>query len=736
MNEKLKQKSVHALLLAFILASILFLLPDASVDHDSGFTSSDLEVKETVEENVTNTNYVNADGAITDAIDMGYATVQRTRNANGQVIEEFYLDAAGNPVERYGDYYGISYEYNSENVVIRYLGADKQPMMLGAGYSTIVRTLVDGKATDDLYYDLNMQPVQCTGGYYGLHREYDEQGLNCAITYLDENRQPVICTSGYAVKTYLRDSEGTVIGERYFDAEENPVKSSLGQYGELYQRDEQGRISQITYLGADGNPTPTNAGYTVMKRTYHRDGTADTDMYFDADGNPMVLSKGQHGIKRSGNVNLLLDKNGHVMLCVDNILNGFPFMVVISGCVICLLILVLPKKMSVLLTAAYIAFILYETLMFREAGDARTNFVLFSYADRFLTEQSVRVGVINNIWLFVPLGAGWYRIIQKKWVLLVPFLMSVVIEATQYITGLGIAEFDDVFGNTLGGWIGVLTAWVWLSWRKSSMDEQKTEEKKSEEKKRWQKLLSLLIEKVIEKAWYILLLSISTVYLVSNRFAIEKLDDASLISTVFIIWVILLVLPLFSELEFLGVKVKKEVKKAVEKSNEEVKASLDNLQQIVSQIQVSNSVAPQFTINSGSLPTEEKIDKLTEELHLFNEQNKNKQAEQQDKVTIPVQNLELFKMRYGIEVRLKEALELIGYNSKNRASLMQGTYYLNQQGVLDPTSTDLVIQMLRIANRGVHGEIIGQKYMDFASEAYPQIIDALDDCIELIKKMT
>lgn len=732
MSANLKQKSVHALLLAFILASILFLLPDAAVDHEFGFTSSELEVKETVEKNATTTSYVNSEGTVTDAIDMGYATVQRTRDSAGQVIEEFYLDAAGNPVERYGDYCGIAYEYNDGDTVIRYLGADKKPMMLSSGYSAIVRTLVEGKATDDFYYDLNMQPVQCTGGYYGLHREYDEQGLNCAITYLDENRQPVICTSGYAVKTYLRDSEGTVIGERYFDTEGKPVKSSLGQYGELYQRDEQGRISQITYLGADGNPTPTNAGYTVMKRTYHRDGTADTDMYFDADGNPMVLSKGQHGIKRSGKVNLLLDKNGYVMLCVDNILNGFPFMVVISGCVICLLILLLPKKMSVFLTAAYVVFILYETLMFRETGDARTNFVLFSYADRFLTEQAVRVGVINNIWLFAPLGAGLYRIKQKKWVLLVPFLMSVAIETTQYITGLGIAEFDDVFGNTMGGWIGVLTAWAWLSRRKFSMDGQKTKEKKNEEIKLWQKLLSFLKE----KAWYIVLLTISTVYLVSNRFAIEKLDDASLISTVFIIWVILLVLPLFSELEFLGVKVKKEVKKAVEKSNEEVKASLDNLQQIVSQIQVSNSVAPQFTINSGSLPTEEKIDKLTEELHLFNEQNKNKQAEQQDKVTIPVQNLELFKMRYGIEVRLKEALELIGYNSKNRASLMQGTYYLNQQGVLDPTSTDLVIQMLRIANRGVHGEIIGQKYMDFASEAYPQIIDALDDCIELIKKMT
>ena len=732
MSAKLKQKSAHALLLVFILASILFLKPDATVDHDTGFVSSELEVREIVERNVTSTSYVNSDGIIIDAIDMGYATVQRKRNSAGQVTEEFYLVAAGNPVERYGEYCGIAYEYNDGDIVIRYLGADKQPMMLSSGYSAIVRTLVEGKATDDFYYDLNMQPVQCAGGYYGLHREYDEQGLNCAVTYLDENRQPVICTSGYAVKTYLRDSEGTVIGERYFDTEGKPVKSSLGQYGELYQRDEQGRISQITYLGADCNPTPTNAGYTVMKRTCHRDGTADTDMYFDADGNPMVLSKGQHGIKRSGKVNLLLDKNGHVMLCVDNILNGFPFMVVISGCVICLLILLLPKKMSVFLTAAYVVFILYETLMFRETGDARANLVLFSYADRFLTEQAVRVGVINNIWLFAPLGAGLYRIIQKKWVLLVPFLMSVAIETTQYITGLGIAEFDDVFGNTMGGWIGVLTAWAWLSRRKFSMDEQKTKEKKDEEIKWWQKLLSFLKEKL----WYIFLLAISTIYLVINRFAIKKLDDASMLSTVFIIWVILLALPLFSELEFLGVKVKKEVKKAVEKSNEEVKASLNNLQQLVSQIQISNSVAPQFTINGGSLPSEERMDNLIKEIHLLNEQNTNKQTEKQDKVNIPAQNLELFKMRYGIEAKLNDAMDLIGYNGKNHISLVQSAYYLSQQGVLDPKCIDLLIQVVRIANRGVHGEIVDQKYLDFASEAYPKIIDALDDCKELIKKMT
>lgn len=326
----------------------------------------------------------------------------------------------------------------------------------------------DGRASDDFYYDLNGQQVQCSGGYYGFHRGYNSDGQNTSLTFFDKDGHAVSTSSGYAIKTYQRDMDGTIVGEQYFDTEGNPARSLLGQYGELYQRNEQGYIGQITYLGADGKPTPTNAGYTILKCTYHRDGTADMDMYFDVNGNPKALSKGQYGIKRSGKVNLLLDRNSNVMLCVDNLLNGFLCMVVVFGCVVCLLMIVLPKSLSVVLTIVYVVFILYETLMFRESGDARTNFVLFSYAGKFLKEQSVRVGVINNIWLFIPLGTGLYRWFQKKWVLLIPFVMSVAIETTQYITGLGVAEFDDVFGNTMGGWIGVLTAWAWLS-RKMSL---------------------------------------------------------------------------------------------------------------------------------------------------------------------------------------------------------------------------------------------------------------------------
>jgi hypothetical protein len=451
-----KNLSTIILLILIIAVSVLAVMPDKMVDHDSGDIASELEISESVDGNVTSTSYVNIEGVVTDAIDMGYATVQRTRNAEGRIIEEFYLDAEENPVKRYDDYCGIAYEYGNGTVKITYLGDDGIPMMRSAGYATIVRTVDDsGRAIDDYYYDLNMQPVSCNG-YYGQYREYDSNGQNNSVTYLDWDGQPVCSTVGYARKRYDRDDLGTVTAEHYFDVQGNPAKAPLGQYGERYQRDENGQIIQVTYLDADGNPAPTSVGYTILKRSYHRDGTADTDMYFDADGNPIALSKGQYGIKHSGKVSLLLTKSGNIMLCVDNILNGFPAMVVVSGVIICILMLLLPRKASIILTVAYVIFILYETLMFRETGDARTNFVLFSYADRFFTEQSVRVGVINNIWLFIPLGTGLYRNIRKKWVLLIPLLLSIAIETTQYITGLGIAEFDDVFGNTMGGWIGIL----------------------------------------------------------------------------------------------------------------------------------------------------------------------------------------------------------------------------------------------------------------------------------------
>ena len=259
MSANLKRGCGILLIASVVLLSILALLPDADVDHDAGYTSSELSIRETVDGSVTSTSYVNFDGVITEAIDMGYATVCRMQDDNGRVVEERYLDANGDPVARYGNYYGLSYEYDETGTVITYLDAEGNPIIRSDGYSTIVRTQVDGRASDDFYYDLNGQQVQCSGGYYGLHREYNSEGQSTSSTFLDKDGHAVSTSSGYAIKTYQRDMDGTIVGEQYFDTEGNPVRSLLGQYGELYQRNEQGYIGQITYLQMATLPLPMQA---------------------------------------------------------------------------------------------------------------------------------------------------------------------------------------------------------------------------------------------------------------------------------------------------------------------------------------------------------------------------------------------------------------------------------------------------------------------------------------------
>lgn len=54
-------------------------LPDATVDHDSGFTSSELEVKETVEKNVTSENDV--------LIDASVNKIERLANERNRILQ-------------------------------------------------------------------------------------------------------------------------------------------------------------------------------------------------------------------------------------------------------------------------------------------------------------------------------------------------------------------------------------------------------------------------------------------------------------------------------------------------------------------------------------------------------------------------------------------------------------------------------------------------------------------------
>lgn len=442
--------------IVFIIASMIGVISFDSKNHNQGSTSNELTLQEVNNDSLTTYTYVNTSNVITEAIDKGYAIKEQIKNEKKQVTKETYYDADHQPIKLYNSYYGLSYEYKEHQNIMHYLDADGNIMALSTGCATVIRKLDEnGRNVLEEYYDLNMQPVKCYG-YYGIAREYDSAGYCTSMTYVNQNHKPTNCSQGYATKIYKRDNEGIVVGEFYYDTHGNPAKSSLGEYGQLYVRDDQLRVIQITYVDQHGNPCKNQSGYTILKRTYYKDGTICTEMYYDANEKPIALKKGQYGIQRYNDCSLHLDKNENIQISIDNMLNGYPIMVIVCGCILSILLLILPYKMRITLTILYVFFILYETLMFRESGDARCNLVLFSYADTFFHSRTIRVEVINNVWLFVPFGVGMYRIYQRKSIFLAALLFSILIEATQYVTGLGVTEFNDVFENTMGGILGVI----------------------------------------------------------------------------------------------------------------------------------------------------------------------------------------------------------------------------------------------------------------------------------------
>ena len=93
------------------------------------------------------------------------------------------------------------------------------------------------------------------------------------------------------------------------------------------------------------------------------------------------------------------------------------------------------------------------TMAYRESGESSGVYELFWSYKRFFTDSLVRQNIINNIWLFVPLGAVLGGFGQKGlWIWAVA--LSVMIELVQLATGIGLFEFDDIISNCIGAGIG------------------------------------------------------------------------------------------------------------------------------------------------------------------------------------------------------------------------------------------------------------------------------------------
>lgn len=145
---------------------------------------------------------------------------------------------------------------------------------------------------------------------------------------------------------------------------------------------------------------------------------------------------------------------------LSRVLQGSHIVVVLFGVTLCVIAAFNKKRVSRLLLLLYLAFIFYMTL-YRVPGTGHLLLTPFWSYKLFFTSRGLRLEILNNIWLFIPLGALLGRLYPRdRFIFLMPTLISIMIEFTQYLFDIGYCELDDVFSNTLGGLIGIMIYYI------------------------------------------------------------------------------------------------------------------------------------------------------------------------------------------------------------------------------------------------------------------------------------
>ena len=427
---------------------ILFIILIQSTSALALYRSTDLE-KEVTSNGV---KYYH-DGVLTYAVDLHYAYFTRTvveEMAKRKTVIDAYYDVDGKPAKQKAGHYALKRVYQDSNEVqTTYLDGNQNPTTNTSGYSERRREYRDGKVIREWYLDTSGFPVKLNAGYYGRVNEW-VNGRNTVVTYVDENWQPINIKSGYAISKRSFYEEGPWTGrienEYYFDAGGSPVALSNHQFGAHKEYDELGRNTVLTYLGKNGEALKT------VIRTFYPDNTVETEKYYDGDGKPQRQASGNYGIKKIDGNTLYLDREGREYQDLNRLLHNEPLLAVILGTLVLILSLFLSRQANLVLLLFYAIFILYMTLWNRD-GEPRAELELFWSYKQFLSSPSLRLEILNNFWLFIPLGAVLERLLGRKGII-VCIALSVCIEVIQYHTGLGLAEFDDIISNGLGSLIG------------------------------------------------------------------------------------------------------------------------------------------------------------------------------------------------------------------------------------------------------------------------------------------
>ena len=212
----------------------------------------------------------------------------------------------------------------------------------------------------------------------------------------------------------------------------------------------------------------------------------------------------------------------------------------------------------------------------------------------------------------------------------------------------------------------------------------------------------------LDKIYLLILVVMSGIFL---GFRSSKILEGNLTfvdSVIFIVFIALILSPLFKELKLFGFSFKSELSDL----KNDIKGEILNLR---TEINNNVTVNPSFKVEF-SPDAKNEIDKIS------------KESESKTQFNIPDEVVELFKMRYALEVKLMDIAEDLYPETMGRdfTSMTEVLLKLQRDKMIDNTIAKLAREFLMISNSAIHGIIPNEFDLKLARRLAPALLSKLD----------
>lgn len=217
------------------------------------------------------------------------------------------------------------------------------------------------------------------------------------------------------------------------------------------------------------------------------------------------------------------------------------------------------------------------------------------------------------------------------------------------------------------------------------------------------------LKKILKILYTILLWELMLLYIIIRMDVYFSNSLTTLDNMILILFVIFSILPIFSEIDFMGVKLKREIEKnKIETDREllQIKAEINN-----NSMHNSNVIYNYANLPDNTLKTIEKDYQSNFKIY--------------DNFDIDNDAILCLKIRQKIEVLLKQLAEKYGVLEKNMALIPLLRILVNKE-VIPNKLYGVLIEIIIICNKSIHGEKISENHSEFIRNTYSQVLLELE----------